>query len=167
MNRDDIYRSKYLAGCVKRYHAWPMIREQTVGHHCWRVATMFVEIFGMPRAEVLYYCLHHDSGELWAGDIPFRGKRTVELKRAMDHSEEMGREKLGIHLPELTKEELIQVKICDLLEMYETGEYEFNLGNKYAEPIMDDTLQSATALANGSCMSQHVENWLTQRGSVI
>lgn len=166
MRREELYRSSYLAGCVKRYHTWPMLKEQTVGHHCWRVATLFLEIFGVPRVEVLIYCLHHDSGELWAGDVPFRGKRTVELKRAMDWSEKQGRDMLGINLPELTKEEKIQVKICDLLEMHETGKYELNLGNKYAEPIIKDTMITAMDLARESCMAHHVEEWLIKQGSL-
>jgi hypothetical protein len=143
-----------------------MIHEQTVGHHCWRVACIFVEVFGLPRAEVLYYCLHHDSGELYAGDIPFGVKKNVPgLKEAMDTAESIGLKQLDIRLPELTKEERVQVKICDYLEMHETGEHELNLGNKYAEPIVRDTMFLAQNLAKESCMSEHVNNWLGNRGS--
>lgn len=167
IDRNNIYSSPYLAGCVKRYHTWPMIKEQTVGHHCWRVACIFVEIFGIPRAEVLYYCLHHDSGELYAGDIPFGIKKTIpNLKEAMDVAESIGLKQLDTRLPQLTKEEQIQVKICDYLEMHETGEHELNLGNKYAEPIAKDTMFLAQNLARESCMSEHVNNWLGKRGSV-
>lgn len=167
MNREQIYRNAYLAGKVKRYHTWSMIQQQTVAEHCWRVATLFVEIFGLPRAEILYYCLHHDSGELWAGDIPFGIKKLVpDLKTTMAYAEETGLIQLGIHLPELTKEELTQVKICDLLEMHETGKHEVTLGNMYAEPIMHDTMNAALTLARESCMSHHVEEWLVKEGSI-
>ncbi|PWT89991.1 MAG: hypothetical protein C5B54_07975 [Acidobacteria bacterium] len=166
INRSEIYRSRHLAGCVKRYSTWPMIHEQTVGQHCWRVATIFVEIFGLPRAEVLYYCLHHDSGELYSGDIPFRIKKEVDgLKSLMNAAEAIGLRNLGIELPILTKEELIMVKISDLLEMHERGEYEFHLGNQYAEPIVTDTMFEAQKLAGESCMSEHVNRWLADRGS--
>src|SRR5262245_44829448 len=166
INRHEIYRSKYLAGCVKRYSTWPMLKEQSVGHHAWRVACIFVEVFGMPRAEVLYYCLHHDSGELFAGDVPFGVKKQIpHLKEAMDQAEAIGLHQLELKLPELTKEERIQVKICDYLEMHETGEHELNLGNRYAEPIMLDTMHAAQKLAGESCMSQHVNEWLGKRGS--
>ena len=101
LNRDQIYQSKYLAGCVKRYHTWPMLKEQTVGHHCWRVACIFVEIFGLPRAEVLYYCLHHDSGELFAGDVPFGIKAAVPgLKNSINQAEKHGLMALNIELPD-------------------------------------------------------------------
>ena len=166
VNRYEIYRSRHLAGCVKRYSTWPMIHEQTVGQHCWRVACIFVEIFGLPRAEVLYFCLHHDSGELYSGDIPFRIKREVPgLKDRMDEAENIGLNTLDLKLPELTKEERIQVKIADLLEMHERGEYEYNLGNAYAEPIIQDTMHDAQTLAQESCMSEHVNRWLRERGS--
>lgn len=163
--RIEIHKSRYLAGCVRRYHTWPMIHSQTVGHHCWRVACIFVEVFGMPRAEILYYCLHHDSGELMAGDMPFGAKvRVPKLKESMVEAEGIGLQNLGIALPELTKEELIQVKICDLLEMYETGEHEQKLGNTYADPIVADTLNIVKKLAKESCMSEHVDDWFWKRG---
>ena len=167
VSRYEIYRSRHLAGCVKRYSTWPMIHEQTVGQHCWRVACIFIEIFGLPRAEVLLYCLHHDSGELYSGDIPFRIKREVEgLKDLMNKAEALGLNQLELTLPVLTKEELIQVKISDLLEMHERGEYEYNLGNAYAEPIIYDTMYDAQKLAKESCMSEHVNRWLQERGSI-
>jgi 5'-deoxynucleotidase YfbR-like HD superfamily hydrolase len=145
-----------------------MIKEQTVGHHCWRVACIFTELFGLPRAEVLYYCLHHDSGELWAGDLPYGVKGfSQDLKEAMRLAEATGLQQLGIRLPTLTREEQIQVKLCDLLEMHETGEHELNLGNRYAEAIMKDTLFAAQKLAKDSCMSEHLEVWLKGRNKHV
>jgi 5'-deoxynucleotidase YfbR-like HD superfamily hydrolase len=168
ISRDQVYRSRYLAGCVKRYHTWPTIKTQTVGHHCWRVACIFIEIFGLPRAEVLYFCLHHDSGELWAGDVPFGVKRLIPgMKKSMNLAEDYGLEQLDLKLPELTKEEQTQVKISDLLEMYETGEYELNLGNAYAATIMQDTLFQVQCIAKASCMLDHINTWLEERRSTV
>jgi len=138
-----------------------MIKEQTVGHHCWRVACIYVELFALPRAEVLYYCLHHDSGELWAGDLPFGTKGQLPpLKSAMTQAEEYGLMRLNIKLPELTMEERSMVKICDLLEMHETGRHELNLGNKYAEPIIHDTLTVALLLAKKIHAEDCIKLWL-------
>lgn len=147
LNRGQIYASRYLAGKVKRYHTWPMIHPQSVAEHCWRVANLYVDIFGMPRAEVLYYCLNHDSGELSAGDPPFGVKRNVHgYQEAHRRAEQMGLLNLGIRLPELTELELVKVKICDLCEMHETGLHEMRLGNSYAEPIVEDTIAMANKL---------------------
>src|SRR5215475_1204981 len=168
MHRQEIYRSRYLAGCVKRYSTWPMLQPQTVGHHAWRVACIFVEVFGMPRAEVLYHCLHHDSGELWAGDLPFGVKaRLPALKDVMREAEEIGYQQLELKLPELSHVELIKCKICDLLRSEETGEYEMKLGNTYGEPIMRDTMYAAQRLAGEHCFSKYVNDWLGRRGSKL
>lgn len=148
MNRNQVYRSPYVAGTVVRYHTWPTLRKPTVAEHCWRVAGIYVELFGLPNAEVLYYCLHHDSGELWAGDLPFTSKNNVPgLREAMDASEAQGLERLGITLPELLPMEQRRVKIADLLEMFEFGFQELTMGNKFAEPIVRDTYAAAAKLA--------------------
>lgn len=161
MRREQVYTSPRLAGAVKRYHTWPMLGQQTVAEHAWRVAGIYVEIFGLPRAEVLYYCLHHDSGELWAGDLPFGTKigRPI-LKQLMDDAEAKGREQLNLSLPELSEQELVQVKICDLLEMHELGAHECLMGNQYAEPIKQDTVLAAQCLAAKACVSDLVARWL-------
>jgi hypothetical protein len=105
---------------------------------------------------------------LWAGDTPYSIKKQIpELKEGMEKAESIGLRQLELKLPELTKVERIQVKICDLLEMHETGEHEMNLGNKYAEAIVKDTMYEAQRLANEACMSPHVNQWLRNRGSTI
>lgn len=165
MTRDQVYSSSYCAGLVKRYHTWPMLREQTVAEHCWRVAGIYVEIFGLPRAEVLYFCLHHDSGELWSGDIPFKLKKHMpDLGAAMRQAEQAGLDKLKIKLPELTEEERIQVKIADLLEMFETGHHEWKMGNTYAEPIWQDTKEEAYKLAEPLHLDHTIFQWVRSKG---
>src|SRR4029077_4864518 len=148
------------AGMVKRYSTWPVLTQSTVASHSWGVACTYVEVFGLPRAEVLYHCLMHDSGELWAGDLPFGVKhKTLGLKEAMDNAEENGRRLLSVKLPVLTEDELIRVKISDLLEMYSFGLMELNLGNDYAGPIVSDTLAAALTLAAEHNLSEQVNRW--------
>jgi 5'-deoxynucleotidase YfbR-like HD superfamily hydrolase len=163
MIREQIYATRYLAGKVKRYHTWPMLNQQTVGEHSARVANIYVEIYGMPRAEILYYCLNHDAGELWAGDVPFGIKRSLpELHDQMEIAEAQGLKMLDITLPTLTDEEKARVKICDLLEMWETGMYEEMMGNKFASPIRQDTLSKAQGMAANNDCSERVNKWLHQ-----
>lgn len=166
MNRESIRNSIALAGLVKRYHTWPMLRQQTVAEHCWRVATIYCEIFEIPRGEILYYCLHHDSGELYAGDVPFTVKQKMPLLgEAMEEAEQYGLDNLKITLPALTPSERVRVKICDLLEMYETGMIEYNMGNQYAAPIIADTRTAALKLAKQHDQLVHVNPWLKSRGT--
>lgn len=146
--RASVYRDIHMAGRVKRYHTWPVLHQQTVAEHCWGVASLYAAIFGMPRAEVFYYCLHHDSGELWAGDLPFTVKDKVPgLREAMEDGERAGRAILNVLLPQLTDQEKRRVKICDLLEMYFFGLIEVAMGNTYGSPIAADTWAAAIKTA--------------------
>lgn len=160
MRREAIHRSVLLAGRTTRYHTWPMIHKPSVAEHCWRVATLYVEVFGLPRAEVLYYCLHHDSGEQLAGDIPFLAKDVVPgLREFHGEAEEEGLRRLGVTLPELTEDERIKVKICDLLEMHEVGKLEVNMGNQCARCIASDTLALALEVAQKVGVYDAVKKW--------
>lgn len=131
---DDILRSGQLAGRVQRWHTWPMLRRPLNGEHCARVGIIYVELWGMPRAEVLYHCLTHDHGELAAGDTPYGAKRRVpELAEAVNRAEMMGRTTLGVLPTNLTQVEYDRFKVCDLGEMWETACVEFHMGNRFAE----------------------------------
>lgn len=134
ITNNDIMRSGQLAGRVGRWHTWPMIRRPNNGEHCARVAIIYTELWGMPRAEVLYHCLTHDHGELAAGDTPYGAKRMHPLLAdATNQAELMGRTTLGVIQTSLTQVEHDQFKVCDLGEMWETACVEFNMGNRFAE----------------------------------
>lgn len=144
-----------------------MLISQSVGEHSARVATIYVEIFGLPRAEVLYYVLHHDSGELHAGDPPFPVKKLIAgYKDACDVAEARGLASLGVELPDLADWELRRVKVADLMEMWETGWHEMRLGNSYARPIVDDTIEAATRVLSEVSASDGIKlvNWYRANG---
>lgn len=160
----DILASRQLAGRVVRWHTWPMIRKPTVAEHSARVATLYVELWGMPRAEVLYYCLVHDMGELTAGDTPYAAKRlSPALAEALNGVEKSGLANLGIVRPELDAGEFSRFKICDLLEMYETAVVERNMGNKYVTPSINSCLDSIFKLSGAIAESHTVQHWLDRQ----
>lgn len=129
-------RSSRHAGNVKRYHAWPTIRQQTVGDHSFHVLRLYIDCFGMPPQDTLYHIVYHDLGELSAGDTPFPAKRIVPgLREAAERAELWGLELQGLTLPELTDQERVRFKFCDLMEMWEFARVEHQLGNNYALPI--------------------------------
>lgn len=149
MTYEEIMSSRQLAGRVTRFHTYPMLHKPTNAAHSARVATLYCELWGLPRAEVLYYCLHHDSGELAAGDTPQPAKREVPgLKRAVDDAELMGRITLGVVLPELTDEEFWRFKVSDLLELFECAVVERTMGNKYAEPVLVEAERAARKIGD-------------------
>lgn len=153
--------SAQIAGRVNRYHTWPMIRKPTVAEHACRVATLYVELWGLPRAEVLYYCLRHDDGELTAGDTPFYAKRGLpSLKESVDLAESMGRLALGVRLPELTSEERRRFKMADFLEMWECALVEANMGNRYAIIVMRNLHPAIRVLAAEMGVETRVSDWI-------
>lgn len=142
ISHNAVMRSVAMAGRVKRYHTWPVLQEQTVGHHSWRVAMIYLQLFGTPRGPILEYILKHDLGELGAGDTPFYSKRKVPaLKEAVNRAEALGLADLGLHLPELFGEEWKKFKLCDLLEMYENGQIEYNMGNQYGDIVSRNIME--------------------------
>lgn len=158
---DDVMISRQLAGRVVRYHTWPMIRKPTVAEHECRVAKIYCELWGLPRAEVLYYCLHHDDGELAAGDTPFYAKRAVPgLAEKVNEAERMGLTTLGVSLPEITEEEFLKFKVSDCLEMWECAHVELTMGNGYAQAIIDNLRPTVHRLAYELAESVKVENWI-------
>jgi 5'-deoxynucleotidase YfbR-like HD superfamily hydrolase len=168
LSRDNVMTSRALAARVRRYHTWPVLHVQTVAEHSARVATLYVEIFGLPRAEVLYYILHHDSGEFTAGDPPFPVKKNFpDLKKGHDCAEAWGLSRLGVLLPDLAVWEKHRVKVADLLEMHEFGVVELTMGNQYADPIVRDTLFAALKVAHETLepdAAQAVRRWTQTNG---
>lgn len=146
MRSSDVRRDIRLAGQVKRYATWPVLHQQTTGEHSWQVLRIYIEIFGAPSPDVTTYIVHHDSAELVVGDPPFPLKsRNPDLKAIYDRLEdEVMQEMRGEGLPVLSTSEKVRIKICDLLEMWEFGMQERLMGNRYGEPIMQDTRQVVT-----------------------
>lgn len=144
MQSSEVRRDIRLAGQVKRYATWPVLHQQSTGEHSWQVLRIYIEIFGAPSPEVTTYIVHHDSAELKVGDPPFPLKaNNPDLKAIYDRLEDEAMlEMRGEALPGLPPEEKTRIKICDLLEMWEFGEQEQMMGNRYAEPIIDDTLKT-------------------------
>jgi 5'-deoxynucleotidase YfbR-like HD superfamily hydrolase len=143
---DSVTGSLRHAGGVERYHTWPTIRKQTVADHTYHVLRIYYEIFGPPSPEVTTYVLFHDSPEVKYGDPPFPAKRdNPELKRVYTALENQYYDEMfGFdHSALVDDEEIRRVKICDLLEMWEFGCVELRMGNQYARPIIERTLDAA------------------------
>lgn len=148
------------AGGVERYHTWPTIRKQTVADHCYHVLRIYYEIFGPPSPEVTTCVLFHDSAEVRFGDPPFPAKRdNPDLKAVYNRLESAySAEMFGFdHSELLSPEQKIMIKVCDLLEMWEFGCVELRMGNQYARPIIERTLEAA--LFVGPMHSEKIANY--------
>lgn len=145
MTRDEVLTNARHAGSVLRYHTWPVLHRQTIGEHCWQVMRIYWQIWGHLPNPVSTYFLWHDVGELVLGDLPFPIKKdNPKLKEECDRIERtavkrMGGESSNSTTCVLTDKELLRIKFCDVLDMYEYGIQEMNLGSRYAAPIVEDT----------------------------
>ena len=141
--RDDLRR----AGDVIRWATWPTIRTQTMAHHAWNVCRILTTIWPHAPAPVIVRALHHDSGELGAGDIPHPYKRDrPELKAIMDSLEDDSLALCGVVLPVVDDQWLVRLKLCDWIEMLEYAWDEHLLGSAFAWPVaqrMDELLDES------------------------
>lgn len=176
VQRDDIMGSARLAGCVVRYHTWPLVLpRETVGHHSWSVARIYMQIWGCLPQAVGEYIVWHDLPELHTGDVPYPVKSdNPALKTEMDRLEESGARALGGDvatraLSGLSPLQREQVKICDLMDMLELGHHELIMGNQLAQPIVDHVegtinrmCDSSSLLDDGDCeaIARHMESVL-------
>ena len=145
MIREQITNSSRLSASVKRYHTWPTLTQQTVAEHSYHVMRIFVEYMTKDfifSGEIAKCILFHDIGEMATGDIPFPVKsNNPELKVILDRLEENHRHTLDLPEVRLSQDTVTAIKICDLLEMAEFGLHELRLGNQYAKPIIENTIE--------------------------
>ena len=150
MTLDPVRYDSRCGGQVLRYHTWPVHRQQSVAEHTWQMMRVLLAIWPDAPAAALRYALHHDTGEVATGDIPFPVKREQpEVKAIMDRLEDEALAVMGIVQPEIPAHWRWRIKVADMLEMWEFGLDELCLGNKMAKPIvartMEVVLQMATA----------------------
>jgi 5'-deoxynucleotidase YfbR-like HD superfamily hydrolase len=130
----DICTKARFAGQVKRYHTWPVFRNQTTGEHTWQVMRIYWQIFGPMTAEVSTFILWHDAGELVTGDYPGMFKTMVpEVKPLLDRAERLAVDEMGGSMDQLDGRLKFRAKACDLIDVYEQCSIERLQGNRLVE----------------------------------
>lgn len=169
VTRDDVMRSTFMAGRVKRWHTWPTLHPETVDEHSMGVLRIYREVFSLTSCEVVRFIMDHDLPELHVGDLPFPAKRkNPRLKAAVDESEQDARILLGLPTEyRLSPLEQKQVKICDYLQMWQFGRAETRLGNSYAVAIVQDMGSAALSAAAeaGDGVLLVVTNWMREESA--
>ncbi len=130
------------AGKVKRWHAYPIIGEQTVADHTYGVC----QILRYLGAEgLIMFALDHDVPEHITGDIPYSAKKdNAGLSRYIAELEDdiIREYKLAEHYDSLTEPEENLLKFADLAEMGYFALRQFNLGNRYATEVLSNVVKS-------------------------
>lgn len=80
------------AGETRRFHTWPVLRQQNVAEHSWHVAMLAHVLYGQEEPGItpafLMACLTHDMAECKVGDIPSPAKRGMDaMFRVQDAKE--------------------------------------------------------------------------------
>lgn len=102
---------------VRRFHTWPTIGKQTVGHHSCGVALIVVMCHPAPSATLLEYCLTHDLNEGVLGDLPATTKwRSPVLQAEWDKLEHQAAQAMGLSAEMLTEQESYCFHVADALE---------------------------------------------------
>ena len=131
--------SRYLAAQVKRWHVYPVLRQQNIGEHSFNIMQIMDTIFHThPQyLRLLRGAMHHDMGEIQSGDIPYGAKKSLpnSCKKAIEEIETDACRSMRIELPLLTQEEQDIIKFCDLAEMWLFSLQELCMGNRMAQPI--------------------------------
>lgn len=164
ITRDMVMRNRYLAGRVKRYHTWPTLHVETVAEHSYNVLRIYREIFGPPEARITEFILDHDLPELHTGDLPFpvkvKNPVLTEQIELVEQSARTAMELPSISHYDLSEQERRQVKICDLLQMWEFGVVESRMGSMFADCIVGDMAAAATKLADECGCLDPVLDWM-------
>lgn len=132
------------AGETRRFHTWPVLRQQNVAEHSWHVTMLLWFIFGKQAPgvtlPVLMAALTHDAAEWQVGDLPAPAKRNMGA-RFPDFRAEWGRmeeELLAEHEWNwdkfLTEPQRAMVKLCDSMDGAFYCIRERAMGNKLIEP---------------------------------
>jgi 5'-deoxynucleotidase YfbR-like HD superfamily hydrolase len=119
------------SGRVKRWHAFPIIGEQTVADHAWGVALIVAEIAEDELSiSLLKAALTHDSPELLTGDMPYQTKkRWPELAQTLLTAEMEVEREYGIDFHLNVKQREI-LKWADMFELLMFADAQRNLGNR-------------------------------------
>ena len=166
------------AGQVTRYHTWPRIKDQNVGEHTWQVMRILLMIWPDAPRWLIVHAMFHDLGEVGAGDMPYPAKQSSpQLKRSMDNLEatvvEIMSRNWNFNFIDPTLNDSIPAtdlkifKLCELVEMWEWGLSEHNLGNKYATVVSQRVLSHINRLkdelAKETKGPEHYVHWVMVR----
>jgi len=160
-------------GDVQRYHIWPTVQKQNVGHHTFNVLRIYIEMFGSPPSNVTVAIVYHDAGELGTGDIPFDAKRAnpdlAQVAERIDSETAFEVSAGKYHDGLVSTEEAVKIKCADLIEMLEFAIEEMRLGNvHYGWQIAEKIIPAVRVLMNKNMdmFSQYNTDYFNDRAQM-
>jgi 5'-deoxynucleotidase YfbR-like HD superfamily hydrolase len=133
MNELQVVKARAANG-VKRFHTSYRIRDESVGHHSANVCAILLYLNPECSRELLVYALMHDWPEEYTGDLPAPAKwQNPTLDRALHEAEShYWSHRLGAYPPELSNDELMYLKLADMIDLILSSYDEVHMGNQFA-----------------------------------
>lgn len=160
----DCHKDARMAGQTRRWHTWPVIREQSVAEHSWQVARILLAVYPSAGRGLIIHALHHDTGEGGAaGDIPGNAKRESSvLQIEADRLEAQSYQSMIIpwHLPTLrllSDFERWVLKLANYIEQWEYSLQERMMGNQLMRLVTSRTEEEIRRMTLPAWKEPHSE----------
>lgn len=141
-------RELRMAAAITRYHTARTLRHQSVGEHSFGVAQLVLYLAPNASQRLLSAALTHDLAELVTGDIPAPVKwDNPTMGAILTDLESKFNEKHGLRY-QLSDEELLLLKWCDMAELVLWCIEELEMGNTYAAPLLNRGLDYLSGLGH-------------------
>lgn len=135
---DPLTRLDYIreGGAVERLHTVPHIGSHRVDSHSWGVLTLILLFHPSPSIQLIKAAQFHDCAERFTGDTPAPAKwKFPKLKEALSDAEAYYENMLGI-ATDITAEEKVWLKACDMLDFLLYAREQLNMGNRHAMRVI-------------------------------
>jgi 5'-deoxynucleotidase YfbR-like HD superfamily hydrolase len=142
------------AALVKRWHTWPVLREQTLAAHSHGVAMLVWQVYPEASAGLLMAALVHDLAEVSTGDVPAHVKwANPEMTAMLEAMEQKWLEKQALDFKLSTVEQTI-LKFCDSFELLMFALEEFNMGNQNMREVIHNVVGRLRPIAGVTDVSR-------------
>ena len=149
----DWYKNLYRLQFITRYSNIPRVRDENVAQHSFFVASLCLEIMeGLDKskfsqAKVLTMAITHDWAEADIDDIAHNVKRDFPaIKKVLKVAERKVMSKYPNYIQDIFQEydeansiEASIVQLADTLQCVQYLESEVKLGNRYMEPMLEES----------------------------
>jgi 5'-deoxynucleotidase YfbR-like HD superfamily hydrolase len=149
----------WRGGYTERYHTWPTLLKDTVGHHSYNVACIIMHLRPDCSVALLKAALLHDVAEHRTGDMPAPIKRALPdypdgtFRSAYAQMEELHMAEAGIEYPLLTAEEAWVLKLADSMDGMRFCIQERRMGNQGIAEVFENFRSYVSELMYGEDIS--------------
>jgi 5'-deoxynucleotidase YfbR-like HD superfamily hydrolase len=157
---ERVYRAR-LGGNVLRYHTWPIIGEQTNGHHTFNMVAMLLALHPNPSVGLIRAIMYHDTAEHEIGDVPSPGLRDyADLGRAYHKAQNSYLFKhFDLNVDALSHRDRDWLNSLDKLDCLLFAFEQRDLGNKRAQKIIENVVNWMQAGIHGRTVPARVAQY--------